>query len=114
MTNILDITSDALNTYFQVIKHKGYLKKSEVNKVLIISFIEEILDAKFCDFITEDDYNSIINAINRICSNSSIVKFPSFDVYTDLIQDIRIYNNCRMTEDNNLRMSQSGNVRVAI
>lgn len=114
MTNLSKITQDALNSYFKTLRYKGYLNKSEIHKILILSFIEEIIDDKFFEYITESDYNTMINAIYRMVPNSSIIKFPSYDVYTDLVQDIRTYNKFRASEDNNIRLSKGGIVRVDI
>ena len=114
MTNILEITSDSINNYFKILKNTGYIKKPETHRILILSFIEEMLDDKFFEYITENDYNVLINTINKLCSTSGIIKFPTFDIYTDMIQKIRVYNKAKATEDSNIRITEIGNVRVTI
>lgn len=112
MDNITEISHDSLNKYFKVLKNFGYLNKVETDRVLIVSFIEEMLNDKFSDFITADDYDIIVNTVNKICSNSCIIKFPSFNVYTELIQDVKTYNKPRSTEHGYTRITNNDYVRV--
>jgi hypothetical protein len=114
MNSILDITYDSIKDYFKILKSTGYVKKSEVHKILILSFIEEMLDDKFFEFITDKDYNVFVNTINKLCSTSGIIRFPSFEIYTDMIQKVRTYSKYKTTEDSSLRTSEIGGVRVAI
>ena len=114
MNNLSITTQDTLTRYFEILKHGGYLQKHEVDKVLILSFIEEIIDDKFFDYITDSDYNIMINSIYRMIPNSCTIKFPSYDVYTNLINEIRTCSKYRATEDLNLRITEKNTVRMTV
>lgn len=111
MDNITEISHNSLTRYFKTLKNLGYLNKTETDRVLIISFIEEMLNDKFSDFITAEDYEIIVNTVNKIVSNSCIIDFPSFHVYTELVQDIRVHNKIRATEQGYTRITNNNYVR---
>lgn len=68
--------SSALNRYFSTLSHTGYKSYSEVNKLLVLIFIEELLCGSMSEFITEEDYKLIYLSIT--CLNGScMIPYPS-------------------------------------
>lgn len=113
MDNLIPITLNALKEYFNILKYGGYLNKWEVHKVLILSFIEEILEGKFFDYITESDYNTMINSIYKMIPNSCTIKFPSYNVYSNLVNEIRVSPKVKYA-NNKISFSEDNEVRAAI
>lgn len=102
----------AVDRYMSLLKHVGYKSYCAVDKLLIYTFIEEIL-TRFKDAVTEEDYNSMANALNCFYG-TCLMPFPyyeSSDVETDdtpiFYYDFRITEDAilRTTEDNNLRLT---------
>lgn len=90
----LDEVSEALNRYFSILSHTGYKSYSEVNKLLVLSFIEEIICGPMSEFITEDDHRIISSSM--ICLyGSCMIPFPSSNNGYDNIT-FRVPNKCRL------------------
>lgn len=69
-------TYEALNRYFTTLSHTGYKSYNEVYKLIVLSFIEELLCDTMLEFLTEDDYKLIINSIDCLYGNCTI-PYPS-------------------------------------
>jgi hypothetical protein len=113
MFDVKNVALEALKEYFNILKYKGYLKKEEIHKVLIVSFIEEILEDKFFEYITEEDYNIMISTIYKMIPSSCTLKFPSFNTYFNLVNDIKTSNRFRASLDYP-RISEKGIVRTEV
>ena len=72
-----NILQESLHRYFTVLEKTGYIKDSDVNKVLFLSFIQEFLD-KYNYYITEDDYNTIDKIINCMSGVSCLITYKQF------------------------------------
>lgn len=57
-------TLEALNRYFTTLSAIGYKDYCSVTKLLIMSFLEELLTGYMAPLITEEDYHTIMNSIN--------------------------------------------------
>ena len=53
----------AVDRYMSILSHVGYKSYCAVDRLLVYSFIEEIL-TKFSTAVTEDDYNLMANVLN--------------------------------------------------
>lgn len=109
----MGITEDAYNTinkYFSVLSHTGYKSYSEVNKIIILLFIEELLSGPLSRFITEKDYN-IIDNILYCLYDSCIILFPNNKRSPDSIVD-RVTDKHRITETNILRHTEEAKLRA--
>ena len=69
-------TYEALNRYFTTLSHTGYKSYNEVYKLIVLSFIEELLCDTMSEFLTEGDYKLIINSIDFLYGNCTI-PYPS-------------------------------------
>jgi hypothetical protein len=68
--------SEALNSYMSVLSHIGYKSYCSVEKLLVYTFIEEILD--ICKTaVTEEDYNTLSNVVNCLYG-SCMIPFPYY------------------------------------
>ena len=52
MENINNTLCEALGRYYKVLEKTGYVKQGSVNQLLLLIFIQEILD-NYSEFITE-------------------------------------------------------------
>lgn len=77
MDNITSISFEAFTRYFNILSKLGYKSYNDVNKLLVISFIEELLTGKLSSFITRDDYRSIVNVVYCIMGNNCLITLPS-------------------------------------
>lgn len=78
---VVDITRKALNSvdnYFNTLAQFGYKKQLDVDKLLILLFIEELLTEEMRFFVTEEDYRSIDNALNCLYGSSCLIPYPQY------------------------------------
>lgn len=69
-------TYDALNNYFSLLSHTGYKSYSEVYKLLVLSFIEEMISGDMKEYITEEDYKYISSTIECLYG-SCMIPYPN-------------------------------------
>lgn len=114
MENLSQITYDSINKYFEKLKYSGYLNTADTHKLLILSFIEEILYDKFSYFIDEKDYNTIMNTLIKLYGSSTIIGMPSYDNYSHLIHDVNIIGDFRIQELGSNMFSNANNIRIEV
>ena len=104
---------EAIDRYFKHLSQFGYKSYADVNRLLVLGFIEEILnsDVYFC--ISEEDYRVIMNTLYCIINKTCLVDFPITEVYDSLIHPILTDpDKVRITEDDLLRYSEKGCLRI--
>ena len=62
MDNITSLLINSINKYFHTLSVFGYKDYDSVNKLILLSFIEELLAGKLSIFLNEEDYNLLRNA----------------------------------------------------
>lgn len=108
--DILDENYNSIEYYFSLLKHTGYIKDSQVMKLLVFSFIVEMLYGDMSYFITEEDYNSITDALYCIYG-SCMISFPDYKKAVSAIKG-RLPDEFRITESNILRDTEDTRLRV--
>lgn len=76
----MDITKQALHSldsYFNTLSQFGYKKQSDLDKLIILLFIEELLTEERV-LITEEDYRDIDNALNCLYGSSCLIPYPLY------------------------------------
>lgn len=109
--DITKMTETALDRYFKSLHTLGYKSYNDVNKLLVLSLIQELLTSEFSYFITEEDYKSIVNALYCIIGNC-MIDFPSYASWDSLIHEGSIDIIYRITEDSILRITEDSKIRV--
>nr|DAR32406.1 MAG TPA: hypothetical protein [Bacteriophage sp.] len=95
MGQLADISYDSIVTYFNTLAALGYKSYKSVDRLLVLYFIEELLDGTYKDFITEEDYKSITNALYCLFGVDCLLPFPEY------ISNTLSYNNfIGMMKDN--------------
>lgn len=112
MNNISVITLESFDKYFKSLSSLGYRKYSDVNKLLLLSLIEELLTSEFSYFITEEDYKSISNALYCVLGSNCMFTLPSYSTLDGIIKENKHYNSLRDTEEEELRSAQDDSLRI--
>ena len=112
MDNITAISSEAFERYFNTLSKLGYKSYSDVNKLLVLSIIEDILSGELSFFVTEEDYRSITNAIYCIMGNNCLIDLPSYDTWDSAIHENKNRGSYRLTEGDILRITEDSIFRM--
>lgn len=112
MEEILKISEEALNRYFITLSQFGYRKYSDVDRLLVLLFLEKTLSHDFLGFITEEDYKVITDSLYCLAGSNCMINFPTFANFDSLIHKSKVYLTPRITEDNTLRICEKGMMRV--
>lgn len=66
----------SIKTYFNALSTSGYVKYTEVNKLIVALFLNEILDGIFDVTLNNKDFRAITDALNCLYGYSCILPFP--------------------------------------
>lgn len=80
MEKIIKQAEKSLDIYFKTLSVLGYIKTSEVKKLLVFLFISELLDGKYKENITEEDYKILIKCIYCIYGSSCLFPYPNHTI----------------------------------
>lgn len=100
--------ADSVSSYFKALTYFGYKKQTDVDKLLIFNFIEELLTGSMKCFITEDDYRYIEQALNCLYGSSCLIPYPEYTTNT-------ISSGCgchKIGEDNSIKFVEDDTIRV--
>lgn len=111
--DINELTLESLKRYFQVLKRTGNVDGSQVNKLLVLSFIDELLHDEYSWFITEDDYAILTNLINCISKSSCIVPYNNVAIHTEPIKNYLEDTPTRVSENVIIRLATEDVLRLA-
>ena len=70
------------------------MKQSEVDKLLVLSGIQRMIDCDFRGYLNEDDYNRISNALYNLYGSNCLIPYP--DYYSN--KDKRVMYTCSISE----------------
>lgn len=72
------LLKDSLSRYFNSLSNSGYINHEEVDKLLILTFIQELLDSDCREFITADEYLNIHKALYCLCGQTCLISYPEY------------------------------------
>ena len=75
---MVNIAYEAVNRYFNHLSNVGYFKQSDVNKLILITFIQELLDQDFRGLVSENDYDAINRALYCLYGSSCLIPYPDY------------------------------------
>lgn len=106
VVEITNVVSKGLNSYYDSLSVLGNRPQSDVDKLLVLSFLEEVLTEEMRFLITEKDYRTIEKALNCLYG-SCLVPFPQYQGSSlfGTITDGSIISP-RITEDSNIRFTE--------
>lgn len=112
----MDVSNNLYNslvTYFNALSNFGYKKYTDVYKLLVYSFIEEMLTGPFRIYITEDDYKSISIALECLYGSSCLIPYPEYinedSLFGKIFADEFIRN--KNMEEGSIKSSESNLIR---
>lgn len=103
-------TFDSLERYFSILRHTGYKPYNQVEKLIVMTFIEELLSGPLSWFITDEDYKSIVNSIYCLYG-TCMIPYPDYKKAVAEVQS-KSPDQYRITELGDLRISEGTNIRI--
>ena len=73
-----EITFEAVNKYFTHLSNVGYFSQSNVDKLLLLTFIQEMIDNDFRGLVSEEDYDYINKALYCLYGSSCLIPYPDY------------------------------------
>ena len=114
MEELTKLSEESIQRYFTSLSQFGYKSYTDVNRMIVLLFLEEMMVHKFLDFITEEDYNDILKALNHLAGSNCLIDFPKYANYDNLVHSVRINLTPRVTEDNSLRFDDRDVIRIEV
>lgn len=111
--DVMELTNevyDSVNRYFSVLSHIGYKPDTEVEQLLVFTFLEEMLYGPLAQYITEEDYKTITNSLYCLYG-SCMIPFPDYKKEFDSPVN-RMLDEYRIAETGILRSSELSELRV--
>lgn len=106
------ILNESLDRYFNVLSKTGYVNSDNVDKLMLLIFLQEFLTE--CEYIiTEEDYNLINSIINCLSDSSCLIPYRQFKQPSEPL--VGYINNVliRITEQDDERIVvQDGEIRL--
>ena len=116
MDGLDNMAYTGVSNYFQALSTFGYKGYKEVNKLLVLLFIEDLLRSSFSLYIDEEDYKTITNVLYCLFGSTCLIPYPEFAVNTSLVQalnnDILRFSEDELSEDDILRFSEDELLRL--
>lgn len=107
-----DIIYDSLQKYFKVLSQYGYKTYGDVNKVLLLIYIDRLLNGNYGIQITEEDYRIIDNSLYCVFGNSCLISYPTINVYDTIISKRDDIDVVRLSDiDEDVRITEGGDIR---
>lgn len=100
----------SLRIYFMTLSKLGYLKYSEVDKLIVALFIGDILDGLFDFPIEEEDFKSMVSALNCIYGKSCLLPLPDLNRGVSIRYGLNSLAP-RLTEQSEFRNTEIGELR---
>lgn len=79
-----DLVNTSLDRYFNTLSRFGYRSYSEVGKLLILIFIQELLESDCKSFITNEEYMIINKALYCLYGSICLIPYPEYMVTTSI------------------------------
>ena len=112
----MELSNEALESvcrYFNTLTHLGYKKYSDVYRLLIFLYFEELLESPMSMFVTEDDYRTITNAMYCLYGSSCLLPYPDYKKeYAEITHAMP--DEYRISEDSILRIAEDKDIRVIL
>ena len=64
-------------SYFNALKHLGYVNAKIVNKLIVASFVKDILDGEFSGCLTEDNTKELYEVLTNLYGTDCLFSIPN-------------------------------------
>lgn len=106
MEEITDLSYESIVRYFTTLQQLGYKSYEDVYKLVALIGLEEMFDI-FAEFITEQDFRYIMNAINCLSGTTCLIDFPTYSENRTLIHKSRVNYLTRLSETDSIRIDSN-------
>lgn len=69
---------NSINSYFNHLGNVGYQKQSDVNKLILYTFIQDLLDKDFRGYVNEKDYGIINRVLYCLYGSTCLIPYPDY------------------------------------
>lgn len=111
MEDLDNLVQESLARYFNVLEKTGYINERDTNKLILLTFIQDIIN-DYPYYITEDDYKVLSNLLSCLYGTSCLIPFAQFKYALEPINNYLVNSPVRVTEDTIIRYSQDENIRL--
>lgn len=111
MDEVFNVTSEALDRYFNSLFKFGYVNYKDVYKILALISLQDILYS-FQEYVSDKDYISIINSIYCLSGSTCFIRYPEYINDDSFTHNSKVNWTIRISEDNVIRVSQDGKFRT--
>ena len=111
MDGLDNLVYTGVSNYFKALSTFGYKSYTEVDKLLVLLFIDGLLRGPLSLYIDECDYKTITNVLYCLFGSTCLIPYPEFAVNTSLIQALNDVTP-RITENSILRFSEDELIRL--
>ena len=106
-----ELTFQALDRYFSVLQKTGYIQYKDVDKLILLIFLQEIID-QYPYYVTESDYNIINDILVCLYGSTCLIPYSQYQKVSEPIDNYIINTPIRISEDSDIRTSQEDNIRL--
>lgn len=75
---------NALCHYFEALGKLGYYKQGDIDKLLVLIYLNTLLTDDYRGYITDEDYAAIERALNCLYGTSCLIPYPEFRKMSNL------------------------------
>lgn len=111
MGELDNIAYEAINRYFTVLEKTGYVNNTDVNKLLLLQFLQEFVH-EYQGYITEKDYNLINDIIVCLSGSSCLIPFQQYKQLSVPIETFIYSIPVRITEGRTIRHTEKEGLRL--
>lgn len=112
MEKMTKITTEAVRRYFNSLSKFGYKNYVAVEKLLVLTHLEELLDYDILGFVSKEDYSIIIKALEYLAGSTCLIDFPSYATYDNLVKKQTKELTPRIDESGIFRVSETSLLRI--
>lgn len=73
-----NITFESVSKYFTHLSNVGYFRQSNVDKLILLIFMQELIDRDFRGLVSEDDYKDINKALYCLYGSNCLIPYPDY------------------------------------
>lgn len=85
MDTITKVTVDSIKKYFATLSRFGYKKYMEVDVLLILTFIDDLTSIMTTGYMSQEDYEAIVEALSFLTNKTCLIEFPKYTSYNDIV-----------------------------
>lgn len=116
MESYLKVLAEALGRYFKTLIHYGYVKLTNLDKLLVLTYVEEILTDRFQVDVSEEEYQEMSKALMCIMGSNCLIPYAQ---YVNRESDGLVHSydsqvwmrNTEVGTEGDIRLSESGELR---